>query len=291
MSTLTEKNNTKNSSEKPSIATRIKNRVSKHIKDLTNIFKLPNNEEAWNSFPEETKKEMLESLSMKSIIDLYWINMKDLWEPTFLDRETMKLSDSRVKKDKIWNYVEIDWLKCREWQPGISGFTYEDIRERYYPNQRLKVWFCDKWKFDKYVIINSTWKPKTAEWMPDEIEKKLWWPFYVVDDPKDFQSSKYYNMSWETLYHTHGEKELGISENSGPWINNNWRKEIQMNWIRFVPFEKGASGYVYQEFSSAFWESENCVFLWECKNGKIVWDWVILDAYKKTFVVSSNKDE
>lgn len=290
MSTSAEVNNTKDSTEKRNIVTHIKRIVSRYIKNLReDFFKLPNNEESWNNFPEETKKEMLESLKMKDIIDLYWIDMRDLGDPTFLGRETMKLSSSKVKKDKIWNYVEVDWLKCREWQPGISGFTYEDIRERYYPNQRLKVWFCDKWKFDKYVIINNTWKPKTAEWMPDEIEKNLWGPFYVIDDPKDFQSSKYYNMSREALYHTHGKKEL--SEDLGPWVNNNWRKEIQMNWIRFVPFEKGVSGYVYQEFSSVFWESKNCIFLWEYKDGKMIWDWVILDAYKKTFVVSSNRNK
>jgi len=245
-------------------------------------------EEAWNKFPEETKKEMLESLAMRK--KFKW-RKKDIYALTERKWEFLNFKEWVVKEDKIWKYIEVNGMKCREWQPGISGFTYEDIRERYYPNQRLKVWFCDKWKFDKYVIINSTWKPKTAEWIPDEIEKNLWWPFYVIDDPKDFQPSKYYNMSWETLYHTHGEKELDISENSGPWINNNWKKEIQMNWIRFVLFEKGASGYVYQEFSSTFWESENCIFLWECKDGKMVWDWVILDAYKKTFVISSNKDE
>lgn len=273
----------------PNVFSRIKNKISSHIKDLWDLFKMSDNEESWNNFPQETKKEMLESMSMKNIVDLYSIDIKNLSKPAFLDHETVDFREWTVKKDKIWNYIEIDGLKCRQWQPGITWFTYEDIRDRYYINQWLKIGFCDKWKFDKCVTINSTWKPKTADWMPNDIEQKVWWPFFVIDDPKEFQSSKYYNTSWDDLFKTRWEKELGVSDVEGPWIINNWNKELQIEWINHVQFKKWISGFAYQEFPSAYWECPQCILIGKFKNWNLVWDWVIIDADKKTFIRSSKK--
>ena len=136
------------------------NKIKGKVKD----YITPNNERAYNKFSESEKNELLESLNMKDNINLEklaWEVMK-LWDidiaPSW--RDIMTFKQGVVKKDSIWNYIEIDWMKCREYQPGISGLVYENSRNKYQQQQRLKIWFCEKWKFISEYYINNPYGTK-----------------------------------------------------------------------------------------------------------------------------------
>ncbi|MBO7504682.1 hypothetical protein J6T66_00455 [bacterium] len=61
-----------NPSERPTLLNRFKKSSKNFMNRIKDTFKpIPSNEEAWNSFPEEAKKEMLESLKMKDSVNLY----------------------------------------------------------------------------------------------------------------------------------------------------------------------------------------------------------------------------
>lgn len=118
-------------------------------------------EEAWNKFPEETKKEMLESLAMRK--KFKW-RKKDIYALTERKWEFLNFKEWVVKEDKIWKYIEVNGMKCREWQPGISGFTYKEDREKWYEYRWLQVWFCNKWNFISRKWVNDPQAPRHPDY-------------------------------------------------------------------------------------------------------------------------------
>ena len=165
--------------ENPKKNSTILGNFKKRIKD---VFSAPNNEEAWNKFSPEEQQEMIKSLEEMNNIDLYSIDLSQICKTEFSmsEWEIPEFKEWEVMKDKIWNYIEINWMKCREWQPGISGFTYENINDRYNRFSRLKVGFCDKWVFKKEIIIDDMWSIPSFN-LPNNLVEELWWPFYEMD--------------------------------------------------------------------------------------------------------------
>ena len=265
----------------------MKNKISEHL--------LPDNQKSYEKFSEAEKKEMLESLSIKDDFDLYSINLKNLSEPTISMSiwDTVDFKKWSVKKDKFWKYILVKWMKCRKYQPGISWFVYEDIRDHHYPYQWLKMWFCDKWNFKKYVIINENGKPKTFGWMPNNTQKKLWWPFYEIEDINSIKENPLFNISWDAIYTTHnGDTIISNAKQNNVSLSNNWENkngELSLNieWIKFKPFKEWISWFVYQEFSH--WH-DNCILLAEYKDWKMIWDWVILKPTRKSYITSSIRE-
>ncbi len=288
---------THNSGKKPSLI----ERVIKSGKEAFNkAFRLPSDEEARDKFSEAEKKEMLESLKMADNFDLYSISMKDISEETV----TMKRWDTTdfkkwiVQKDKIWKYIMINWVKCREYKEwsGISGFVYQDIRDKNENKDNwLKIWFSDKGNFKKYVTIDWTWEIETIN-LPSGIEKALWWPFYEVNKQNNgWPLSK---ISRNDLYSPLKQKEEDIAARyrdghtrSENWENNKKWSSFNINWIEFKPFEKGTSWFIYQEFIAPGWDNESKILLAEYKDWKMVGEWVILSKDTKTYFMKHDKQD
>ena len=157
------KPNTSNSTESWSIIRRMTKKIGNaiHWPSDEEIFKIHG--EAWDKFPEEVKKQMLESLDMKDKIDILWLDFIKIWEPDVSKEwDTIKFKEWIEKEDSIWTYIEINWIKCRRYQYGVSWFVYENIRTRHRPHQRLKVWFCEKWIRQSSAIIDYSFKARQA---------------------------------------------------------------------------------------------------------------------------------
>lgn len=277
-----------NTSERPTLLNRLKESSKNFMKRIKDTFKpFPGNEEAWNSFPEETKKEMLESLKMKDNFDLFSLDLHDMvesWVSSMWD--TTGFKEWIVQKDKIWKYIMINGIKCRKWEPGISGFTYHEEWHKYNSNAntRLTVWFCDKGKFTNSVSIDNKGKIKTID-LPNEIEDLLWGPFYQIEG----QSINWplSNISRQDIYS--GIDENGVTPNRAKYSpfthSRNWKQSkewdsININWISFKPFKEGVSWFVYQEF----WDKKDGILLAEYKNWKMVGEWVILHPNEKIYI-------
>ena len=266
---------------------------------IKNALTPKNDEESRNSFSEEEKKEMLESLKMADDFDLYSINMEDISDTTVSMKrwDTTDFKEWVVQEDKIWKYVMINWVKCREYKDGsgVSGFVYQDIRDRNENKDNwLKIWFCDKGKFKKYVTINWLGEIETIN-LPQGIEKELGWPFYEIDKPHEWPLT---NISRDDLYSPVKEKDDDFKSTryknsytrSENWEENKEWSHININWIEFKPFKKGITWYIYQEFNALTDKNdENKIILAEYKDWKMVWEWVILSQDKKTYFIKHNK--
>lgn len=251
---------------------------------------------------ENTKQEMLESLKWMEDFDLYTIDMSDLWESTVsMDGDTMMFKKWVVKKDNIWNYIIINWQKCREYRPGITGFVYKNIKDRYHYGEWLEIWFCNEWEFVKSIIIQDSWHPKECESFPREMSEMLWWPLYEIDEDasvfyvnkskkwelttfdkisKDIMRSDIYKLENEIESNNHSDNILYKD-----WIA--WKDEngeyLSLDGVKFYKFSPGITGLVYSEFLSA-WLKEPSIFLAEYKDGKIVWEGVVLSPKKKQLI-------
>ena len=131
----------------------------KKIKEKVGDYFNPDNEKAYNKFSESEKEEMLESLKMVDSTDLYWLDFSDLWESTVESSrwDTVNFREWVVKKDSIWNYVIVNWMKCREYQPWISWFTYSltTNHDRYRGDSyTIEIMISEKWYAKKSRIID-----------------------------------------------------------------------------------------------------------------------------------------
>lgn len=287
--------NSENLRKKPSLLWKISKKLKEAISPV-------NNEEAWAKFSPETQKEMLKSLEQKDNIDLYSIDLKDFCDVDFyISRwEIPTFKEWIVQKDGIWNYITISWIKCREWQPGITGFTYENINTRYNNFEWLTIWFCDKWVFEKKVDINNIWAIPTFN-LPDDIEEELWWPFYEVD--YNITEWPLSDVKWYDIYklkNIRDEVNMKMKEISDSrYVTNtynhseNWKESdnwdiLKINWTEFKPFNKGAAGFVYKEFSDKnelYNYTVDKIMLAEYKDWKMVWKWLFLSRDKSACVI------
>lgn len=282
-------NNASEEAKKSSMRTRIKALRQK----IAKAFSYPSNEEAWDSFSDETKKEMLESLKNKDDFNLYTINITEMWDfdSTMFMWDTTDFKKWIVQKDKIWKYIMINWTKCREYQPGISWFVYKDIRDRYYPDQRLKIWFCDKGVFQKYVNINDFGEIESID-LPQKIEKLLWGPFYAVDNQYPIEKWPLSKISRSDLFSPIKEKDITDNRKETHTYSDSWKydnewKSLTINWVEFKPFETWISGFIYQEITNPL-DSSSSVLLAEYKDWKMVGEWVIINSNYKIYI--ANKD-
>ena len=259
-------------------------------------FLNPNNEKAYNKFSESEKKEMLESLKMVDSTDLYWLDFSDLWESTVESSrwDTVNFREWVVKKDSIWNYIIVNWMKCREYQPWISWFVYKDIKNRYEPEDWLKIWFCDRWIFKKSIRIDSSLGPKKIKIMPEEISKTLWWPFYEVEDINTIKKWPLHNIKWEDIFHTKQtgneqiESELETTYKQEIIKKNDSETLLNIKWTTFKEHTPWISWFAYKQFNNTNWELDNYLFLGEYKNWKMIWEWIIITPTKKSYIVTSN---
>lgn len=149
-------------------------RFKNFVNRIRDAIWFPSNEEAWNKFPEDAKKEMLESLDQSDKVDFNkisvnkYIHTESTISYSQWDINITSLKDEVVKKDKIWEYIVIDGRKCRKWQPWITWFVYEETRSKYNKNSSLTLGFCEKWKYlpDKQAWYDSLWK-KISKWNYD----------------------------------------------------------------------------------------------------------------------------
>lgn len=269
------------------------NKMKEKISDYMN----PNNERAYNKFSEEQKEEMLESLKMEDSIDLYWLDFSDLWESTVDSRwDTVDFKKWVVQKDKIWNYIMINWVKCREYQPWISWFVYKDIRNRYHPREWLCVWFCEKWLFKKSVTIDESFWPKTVDIIPVDINEELWWPFYKVEDVRNLEKWPLHDIMWNDIYYSkYNESEWSDFSESAYDIKddiiheNDWDISLKIKWKIFKEYKAWASWFIYKEFWDPYGERSNYLLLAEYKDWKMIWKWIILTPIGKTYIIAHSK--
>ena len=279
--------NKENANKKPSLLWKLSKRIINAI--------LPDNEKAWNTFSQEAQQEMIKSLEEKDNLDLYSLDLTELCtnEPTNKwDRPQFK--KWVIQKDSIWNYVIINWMKCREYQLWISGFVYENTNDRYHRFDWLKIWFCDKGNFIKSVDINDSGKIPTFN-LPDDINEELGWPFYEVNyninewplsnigrnDIYDVQFPHIKETIKEAVDARYHKPEY---EHSSNWVDGKDWNLLKINGTSFKPFEKGVSWFIYKEIFDEKWGK---ILLAEYKNWKMVWEWLILEPYNhKTYVIS-----
>ena len=135
------------------IAEAIKEKKSKNAKRR--------NEKAWERFPEWAKKEMLESLQQMDSVDLKEINIEEFKDklaksPSIDWWEYIRINEGE-EKDSIWKYIIINWMKCREYQPWISWFTYSltTNHDRYRGDSyTIEIMISEKWYAKKSRIID-----------------------------------------------------------------------------------------------------------------------------------------
>lgn len=259
------------------------------------MFNGPDQQKEYEKFSENAKKEMAESLGLADKINLYSLKLNDLWEYTpTLKWDTTTFKEWAVQKDKIWNYVIINWIKCREYQPWISWFVYQDIRSRYYPEERLRIWFCDRWKFKKSITIDSSFGPKKVNIIPQSISRKLWWPFYEVEDINTIKKWPLHDIKWEDIFYTkEAEDELIKSELKTKYKEdviqeNDSKTLLKIKWITFKEHTPWSSWFLYKEFTSPYGEQEDYLLLGEYKNWKMVWEWIIITSTRKIYIITSN---
>ena len=244
--------------------------------------------------PESTRQEMLESLKWMDDFDLYSIDISELWEPYVSKNwDSVKFKEWVVKKDEIWNYVMIDGMKCREYRPWISWFVYEDIRSKYHFREWLKVWFCDKWKFKKSIIIDESFGPKKVGIMPEDISKELWWPFYEVNDINSIKKRPLHDIKWDDVFNEQHKENERIGKDEVNLRQDIFEKKdsemsLKINWILFKKHTPWASGFIYKSFSDPYGEHSDYLLLAEYKDWKMVWEWIIVSSTKKIYVVTSN---
>lgn len=267
-----------NTSERPTLLNRFKKSSKKFIERIKDTFKpLPSNKEAWNSFPEEAKKEMLESLKMKDSVNLYWIDLTKIieLEPSIKWGEDLIFKKWAKKQDSIWEYIEINWHKCRAYQRGISWFAYKDINSRYNPFELFEIWFYEEWIPKNFVIIDLSLKPQQLN-IPNW--EKLWWPFFIKNDESSIgKDSPLYNIS------PHDISQYPSREN---------KDTLTIKWTTFEPFKPGITWFVYYCFDSLNrWNTKMTnIFLAEYKNWEMIWEWVIMTWVKEGIEPTSSKE-
>lgn len=241
--------------------------------------------------PENTRHELVEPLKWVDGFDLYSIDMSDLWEldVTSTEWDTVKFKKWVVKKDEIWNYIMINGMKCREHQPWISWFVYKDIRDRYHSRDWLRIWFCDKWKFKKSVVIDESFGPKIVDIIPGDVSDELWWPFYEVNDMNSIKRWPLNDIIWDDVYKTE-ELNLDKVKNriKGEIIHkNNWESSIKIKWKEFREYKHWASGFVYKQFSDPY-RAGKYLLLAEYKDWKMIWEWIIMNPTREIHVITAN---
>lgn len=261
---------------------------------LVDTFNSPSNEEAWNRFPEEAKKEMLESLKKKDNFNLYSINITEMGDfvSTMSMWDTIDFKKWIVQKDKIWKYIVINWIKCREYQPGISWFVYKDVRDRYHPSKWLTIWFCDKGLFEKQVNINDFWEIESID-LPRSMEKLLWGPFYATDNQHSIEEWPLSKVSRDDLFSPIKEEEIVTSNRkethtySDNWEHNKEWNSLTINWVEFKPFKTGISGFIYQEIINPL-DNSKSFLLAEYKDWKMIGNGVIVNPNNKVYITSKD---
>lgn len=265
-------------------------RFKNFVNRIWDALWFPNNEKAWNKFPEDVKKEMLESLKRVDTMNLYSLKLDDLWENTISRKwDIIDFKEWIVQKDEIWKYITINWTKCREYQPWISWFVYENIRSKRQPNNRLRIWFCDKWEFKKSVIIDtSLWAEK--RYIPSDVSKQLWWPFYLQEDTETPKEGPLHNISWYDIYHVENENEdywiwpkyiINNIDFKDEIIHKNGSKtSLKINWTTFKEYTPWCSWFAYKGIYYPDKRDGYCLLLAEFKDWKMVWEWVIITKYK-----------
>lgn len=287
----------KNTKKNPNIASRVKKKVGNHIKNFVDLFKLPNDEKIWDSFSEKTKKEMLESLKWMNDFDLYSIDLSDVWEADVtMEWDIVKFKKWVIKKDEIWNYIMINDMKCREYQPWITWFAYKNIRDKYHFGEWLRIWFCEKWIFKKSVVIDEAFGPKRLNIMPLKVSEELWWPFYEVDDINSIEKWPLYDIDRHDIFYRKNNEyeETSFDINSVGIKNkmvhkNSWKVSLIVKWKVFKEYENWASGFVYKEFWDPYGERSNYLLLAEYKDWKMVWEWIIVTPTEKMYIIARNK--
>lgn len=250
---------------------------------------------------ETAKQEMLESLKLIDDIDLYSIDLSKYVESDVsMKWDTVKFKDWIVQKDEIWNYIMINGVKCREYQPWISWFTYQNIKNRYHFWDWLEIGFCDKWDFKKSITIEDSWLPKECILFPKEISDLLWWHLYELKvNPQNFYDNKAKNdklSSKDEIFANIDRNELYTvksnlnNKHDNPYAYKKdifWEDEdgkfLSIKGKRFNKFKPGMSGLAYVEFlSDGLWEP--CVFLAEFKDGEMVGEWIIMSQDSKHII-------
>lgn len=139
MVSKTEDKNKKNESTKWFISKIPENRRFKFFNRLSNSNKKLkensivqenlklSNEDSRNQFPENIKDEMTESLSRMHEVNLVNVEI-----------------DRTLNHDDFWNFINVkineeNQMKCREYQPWISWFAYQEIKKDQY-----NIWFYEK---------------------------------------------------------------------------------------------------------------------------------------------------
>ena len=225
--------------------------------------------------------------------DLYSIDISKFWEADVsMDWDIVKFKKWVVEKDEVWNYIIIDGMKCREYQPWISWFVYKNIKDRYHFREWLEIWFCDNWKFKKSIIIEDSWHPMECKLIPNEVSRKLWWHLYEIEEnPQIFYKNRaeknklsqkdeiFANINRNDLYTLKNNLD---NSHDNPYTYRNyilWEdkdgKYLLVDWNKFHDFKPGMSGLGFIEFLSD-WFLEPCIFLAEYKDRKMVWEWVIV---------------
>ena len=257
-----------------------------------------------NDIPENARQEMLKSLKWMEDFDLYSIDVSKFWESDVsMDWDIMKFKEWVVEADEVWNYIIINGIKCREYQPWISWFVYKNVKDRYHFREWLEIWFCDNWKFKKSIIIEDSWHPKECSLFPRGISRLLWWPLYEIKEDvdsfykkksnkselnkldeifRDINRSKIYYLKSE-FDHKEGAGDILYKEWVS-WEDKNW-KYLLLNWVKFYELSEGVSWLVYSEFLSQ-WLYEPSIFLAEYENGKMIWEWIVLSAKAKHIIRS-----
>ena len=267
----------------------------KKIKEKVGDYFNPDNEKAYNKFSESEKKEMLESLKMVDSTDLYWLDFSDLWESTVESSrwDTVNFREWVVKKDSIWNYVIVNWMKCREYQPWISWFVYQDIRSRYHPKEWLNVWFCEKWVFKKSIIINEKFWPKTIDIVPDKTSEELGWPFIEISDMKKSRMWKFHNITIHDIYASNDEERKDNSKfklKNQVKKDNEWNHSLDIKWMKFNEYQPWISWLAYKFFDYNY-SHNNWIILGEFKDWKMAWEWTIITPYTKYDVMCKKNNK
>ena len=163
-------------------------------------------EEGWNEFSANQKQEMLDSLKMQDEFDLDSIAVDDIYARTDVHAglfdwiEYSVFKESEMKKDSIWKYIEINWMKCRPWQPGITWFTYNIHVDKHYPRERLTIWFCYKWEWTKRrEIKRQEYSPRQC-WGDNNSE----YPDYAT--PSGIRRIRYLEEHYDEIQQEKAEK-------------------------------------------------------------------------------------
>ena len=258
----------------------------------------PNHQKAYESFSESAKKEMAESLKLVDTMDLYSLKLNDLWEHTVSSRwDSIDFKEWVVQKDEIWKYIIINWTKCREYQPWISWFVYEDVRSKYSPNERLRVWFCDKWVFKKSVTIDASFWAKIVDMIPSDVTEQLWWHLYVIEDTNAAKEGALHNIEWDDIFYVEYDEKSVIAPKEeirfkDEIIHKDGSKtSLKINWTTFKEYTPWTSWFVYKEFfdSREGIGAGDCLLLAEYKDWKMVWEWIIVTSTKKIYPITSGK--